>query len=248
MLPSWIPGTCLYVVPSSEITKHTWARIAARCNARGEMQSLYWPSSAKKIKTMKEEDGTRAGYLKHAYPKLENQLENLINEVISLMSIYNSSVKLTRNGEPNNVYLELARDGHWQRKWITISSSSTDLHPWQKSLNVSIICSAFLPITQWLIRMATVVKMMPRPTPSNWLVRLLSTKGQLSLAVKQDSSLIQDRLASRKNFRATANLTEAWVTPNSFEEVSESSAPALDFWRCFLGKTFLKIYFWNLFY
>ena len=65
----------------------------------------------------------RTAYLKHDYPTLENQPESLINEVISLTSMDDSSVKLTRVGWPNNLYMHLARDGHWQRKWISLLSA-----------------------------------------------------------------------------------------------------------------------------
>ena len=41
---------------------------------------------------------------------LENQPESLINETMCLASIDNSSVKLTGVGEPNNLYLHLARE------------------------------------------------------------------------------------------------------------------------------------------
>ena len=41
------------------------------------------------------------------------------------------------------------------------------------------------------------------------MVRLLSIRGQVSLAIEQHSSLTQDRLASRKNFRSISDLTEA---------------------------------------
>ena len=54
----------------------------------------------------------RAAHLKHDYPALENQLEILINEAVSLTSIDDSSVELTIIGEPNNLYLHLARHGH----------------------------------------------------------------------------------------------------------------------------------------
>ena len=67
--------------------------------------------------------------------------------------------------------------------------------------------------------------MMSRPRPSNWLVRLLSIKGLVSLAVEQDFSLTQGRLASRKNFRSMSNLTEANGIPNSIEEDFGRNAP-----------------------
>ena len=112
----------------------------------------------------------------------KNQPETLINEAISLISIDDSSVKLTINGELNYLYLQLASDGHWQRKWITVSSSSAVLLPRQKSLNGSVILSACLPITQWSVSMATVVEITSRPNFINWLVHILSIKGQESLA------------------------------------------------------------------
>ena len=46
----------------------------------------------------------RAAYSKHDYHTLENHTESFINEAISLTSIDESSVKLTRVGEPNNPY------------------------------------------------------------------------------------------------------------------------------------------------
>ena len=54
----------------------------------------------------------RADHQKHDYLTLENQPESLINEAISLMSIDDISVKLARNGEPNELFLHLARDRH----------------------------------------------------------------------------------------------------------------------------------------
>ena len=55
---------------------------------------------------------TDAAHLKHDYYTLKNHPEILINETISLVSINYSSVKLRRAGEPNNLYLRLARGGH----------------------------------------------------------------------------------------------------------------------------------------
>ena len=69
--------------------------------------------------------------------------------------------------------------------------------------------------------------MTSRPRPSNWLVRLLSIKGQMSLAVKQNSFLTQDRLTSWKNFRWMTNFTEASGIANSIEEDPGRRAPAL---------------------
>ena len=109
-----------------------------------------------------------------------------MNETISLTSIADCSVKLTRNGEPNNLFLHLAMDGHCQKKWIIVSS-----------------------LRQWLVSMNTVVEMMSRSSSSNWFVRLPSIKGQVSPVMEQNSSLTQDRLASRKNFRTIVNLKEA---------------------------------------
>ena len=54
----------------------------------------------------------RVAHFKHDYPILENQPESMMNEAISLTSIDDSSVKLTRVGEQNKLYLHLARDGH----------------------------------------------------------------------------------------------------------------------------------------
>ena len=136
------------------------------------------------------------------------------------MSIDDSSVKLTRNREPNNLLLHLSKDRHLQKKWITASSFSADSHPQQMSLNGSRILSACLPITQWPVSMATVVEMMSRSSPSNWFVRLLSIKGQVRLTVEQDSSLTQHRLPMRKNFRSIDNLNEASGIPNSIEDDS----------------------------
>ena len=54
----------------------------------------------------------------------------------------------------SNLNLFHARDGHWQRKWITIFSASADLHPRQKSLGGNYSCSVF-PVS------------MPRSNPSS---------------------------------------------------------------------------------
>ena len=144
---------------------------------------------------------------------LENQPESSIYEAISLISIddscsdkesgwHDSSVKLKRNGEPNNLYLHLARGGHWQRKWIT-ASFSVNQHLRQKSLNESLL-SACLRITQWPVSTATVVHMMSRLSLSNWLVRLLSIGRQISLAMEQDSSLTQDKFEEVKRVNKIA--------------------------------------------
>ena len=55
----------------------------------------------------------RAADLKHDYLTLENQLENVVNEAISITSIADSSAKLTRIGELNNLYLYLANGEHF---------------------------------------------------------------------------------------------------------------------------------------
>ena len=87
---------------------------------------------------------------------------------------------------------------------------------------------ACLPITQLPVSRAPVIsEMTSRPRPSNWLVRLLSTKGEVSLAAEKDSSLTHDRSASCKNFRLISNLTEASGIPNSIEEDSRRSAPTV---------------------
>ena len=166
----------------------------------------------------------------------ENEPESLTNDSISLTSMDDTSIKLTRVRETNNLYLHYARDGIWQRKCITVSSSSAEIGScrllskpkrnycvtrheilavplWPtflntKPLNGSPILSAYLLTIQWPVSMANVIEMMLRPSPSNWLVRLLSIDGQVSLPVERDSSLIQDRLASRVNF----------VFPKSIEE------------------------------
>ena len=52
----------------------------------------------------------RAGHLKHDYPTLENRPEGLINKGIFLTSMDDSSIRLARIAEPNNLYLQLARD------------------------------------------------------------------------------------------------------------------------------------------
>ena len=102
-----------------------------------------------------------------------------------------------------------------------------DLYYRQKSLNGSLILSACLPITQWPVNMVTVVDMTSQPRPRNWLVGLLSIRGQVSRAVKQDFSLSEDRLASLKNLHARFNLGKASGMTNSIEDDSERSAPAL---------------------
>ena len=94
----------------------------------------------------------KAEHQKHNYPRLENQLENLINEVTSLTSMENSFKKLTRFGEPNKLYLQLAIDA------ITVSSSSADMDKW--------ICIKW-ELRTFRISMATVIKMMPRQKPSS---------------------------------------------------------------------------------
>ena len=137
------------------------------------------------------------------------------------MSIDDSSAKVTRNGEPINVYL------HWQRMLKAVSSSSADQHPLHKSLNMSLILSACLPITQWPVITATVIEMTSRPRPSIWLVLLLSIKGWVSLAAEQNTSLTQYKLASWKNFRSMSNLVEVNGILNSIEEDSGWRVPAL---------------------
>ena len=74
--------------------------------------------------------------------------------------------------------------------------------------------------------MTTVIEMMLLPSPSNYLGRLLSIGGQVSLAVELSFSLIQHRLASRENFRAMANFKELSGIPQFIEKDSGRSAPA----------------------
>ena len=52
-------------------------------------------------------DSARAAHQKHDYSTLGNQPESFMNEAISLMSIDDSSVNLTRNGEQYNLFLHL---------------------------------------------------------------------------------------------------------------------------------------------
>ena len=120
----------------------------------------------------------RAAYLKDIYLTLENQPKSLINEAISLTPMDDSSVMLIRGGKPNNLYLRLARDEHWQRKWITVSSSSADLHPQQNSLNESSILSVYLPIKQRPVNTANVIEMLLRLSPSNCKNRIFGTSDE----------------------------------------------------------------------
>ena len=62
---------------------------------------------------------------------------------------------------------------------------------------------------------------------NNWFVRLLSFEGQVSLAVEQNSSLIQYRLASQRNFYAISNLTKVSGIPKSTDEDSGRNTQAL---------------------
>ena len=79
---------------------------------------LHWASSSKS--EMKKLVSARAAHLNHSYPTLENELESLTNEAISLTSMDDSSVRLTRvGGEQNKICLYLARDGYCHRNWIT---------------------------------------------------------------------------------------------------------------------------------
>ena len=201
---------------SDHITKLIWACITARYDGSNEGslctdQVPPKPGKRKKLVT------ARVAHQKHDYCTLENQPERLINEAISLISVDDSSVKLTRNGEPNDLFLHLARDGHCQ-----------------KSLNGRLIFSACLSITQWHVSMATVVKMMSWSSLNNWFLGLLSIKCHVSLAVERNSLLTQDRLASRKNFLAIADLNELSGIRNSIEDDSERSVSALQFPRMLL--------------
>ena len=129
-------------------------------------------------------------------------------------------------------------------------SSSDDYHPRQKSLNGSHKIFRGLPITQWSVSTATMLEMMSRPNGSNWLVRHPFIKGQVSLAVQQDSLLTQDMLASQRNFCSMSDLTDASGTPNSIEEDPGRSTPAFrrpysfPECNCALGPTSVR-YQWN---
>ena len=87
--------------------------------------------------------------LKNAHKKLQKKClsESPLNCtshcacIKSLTSIDDSFVKMRRIVEPNNLYLQLARNWYWQRKWTTASSFSADLYPRQKSLDGSYIVS-----------------------------------------------------------------------------------------------------------
>ena len=109
MATHW-PGSGLDRSGSSDITKLTWARIAVRYDATGEHSHCTHqvpPKSGKWKKFFR----TRAAHQKQVYPTLGNHPESLKNETISLISVDDIiSVKLTRNGEPNNLYLHLSRD------------------------------------------------------------------------------------------------------------------------------------------
>ena len=64
---------------------------------------------------IREEVSARAALQTLDYPTLENQPESLIYEIISLISIDDSIVKLTRNRKPNNLYLHPTRDSFFPR-------------------------------------------------------------------------------------------------------------------------------------
>ena len=76
-------------------------------------------NSSSKSGKRKKLVSTRAAHQNHDCPMLFNKPESLINEAMSLIneamsliSIDDSSVKLTRNEEPNIIYLHLERGGH----------------------------------------------------------------------------------------------------------------------------------------
>ena len=82
--------------------------------------------------TRKKLASARAAHQKHDYPTPENQPKSLINEAICLTSIDDSSIKLTRSGEPN----------YHRKRWAltkkvdkTVSFFPVDLYPRPKSLN-----------------------------------------------------------------------------------------------------------------
>ena len=109
---------------------------------------------------------------------------------------------LIRVGDPKNLYLHLARDGYWEWNWITVSSSSADLH---------------------------LVKWEPHSFRVSTQNRVACKHGLCDRddAVVQISSLIQNRLAFRKNLRAISSLKELSGIPKLIEEDSGSSVPAL---------------------
>ena len=75
--------------------------------------------------------------------------------------------------------------------------------------------------------MVIVIEMMFRSSQCNRLVQLLSIEGHVSLAIEQNSLLIQDRLASRKYFCALVSLKDDYGS--STLAVAKSSAPLILF-------------------
>ena len=81
---------------------------SGHCDATGERS----PCTNLKIREEMEDDNRKGCLSKHDYLTLKNQPESSIYEAIFLESIDDISVNLTRNGEPNNLYLYIARDGY----------------------------------------------------------------------------------------------------------------------------------------
>ena len=120
------------------------------------------------------------------------------------------------------------------------SSANLDLHlqRWalSKKLNNSLLfLSGFAPTAEvvgWELhsfRMSSHNTINCKHGQCDRLVRLLSIEDQVNLAVEQDSSLTQDRLASRKNFRATASLTKSIEEDSGSTILAQANSSALQF-------------------
>ena len=94
---------------SFDCTRITWPRIAASFDATGERSPCTDQGKGRSCLAqglhIKSND----------YPTLKNQPESLIYAAISLISMDDSSFKLTWNGKSNKLFLYLARDEHWQK-------------------------------------------------------------------------------------------------------------------------------------
>ena len=95
-----------------------WSRIAPRFHGSGERSPCtdqVPPKSRKRGMLV----SASTAHQSNDYTTLEKP-ESSIYETISLISIDDNSVKLTRNVESNKIYLHLVRDGHWQRALILV--------------------------------------------------------------------------------------------------------------------------------
>ena len=185
---------------SLDITKHTWARVADRCDATGghiNCTHQVLPKQSKKKKLIS---------VKRNNPTLENHPESLLNEAISLISIDNSSVKLTRK------WWALTKKVVNSFLFLSGSASPAEIIKWELHYFRVPIHNAMT------CKMATVLEIMSRASPSKWLVRSLSIKGKVCPAVEQDSSLTQNRLT----FRVMANLTDASGTSIQSKRIPEA--------------------------